>query len=460
MESTDLISLEASTRYLGHGLGELSLQPGSGFEWVAIGPAKNPDILLFIGNVESPGQPEPRRSNDGGDRRHWKQAFKNARVCVAVTQKGTYRPTSNFPKVEAARLAHAVHDPKGHVEVCPAFDLKTIEKPITAFGTNTMTAAAVDALAALSVRRSGLSYQDVKTIFVELVGTGDPLAIQQVLRSWTECGLVDVLRQARTGRLSIVARRPSLIMVRRGPEVEATVFGLLSGIRHARFVEVIEQCRSEVHHSEVYPQSPLQPSVHRLRGKREAVERIAASSDFGESEWLRWPDLARTPAAFDISQAYRTLAADDPPSSYKVNAVWDWARLTFRRATSHSDETGVSIERRSHPDGTNIHVVRENGQTWCWTNTRNWALLFGYELRGTPPFVLHKNGRIDCSGISPVHLPLPIARLCALVGEGLPGPVFNASKVSGYAYPFSRRLFGLIEGVITPNWLSGTISEN
>jgi hypothetical protein len=149
------------------------------------------------------------------------------------------------------------------------------------------------------------------------------------------------------------------------------------------------------------------------------------------------------------------LQAGPAPLGYRTNARWGWDQMVFRRGDQRAHwPKSVEIERRIHADGSSIYVVLgEGGEVFCWTHLRNWALLVGYDLVGEPPFVESSDDRVSCSGRSPVHLPLPIARLCALVGTGLPGPVFQGTEVKAYTYPFGRRLFRLIAEAIPRNWL-------
>jgi len=161
------------------------------------------------------------------------------------------------------------------------------------------------------------------------------------------------------------------------------------------------------------------------------------------------------PRHFDVNEAYRNLKPDLATRAYKPHFGWDWDRLGFTKAALGTPgRSEVVVQRRLHADGSAVHVVLYKGEAVASSFTRNWALLFAYELAGVHPFV-RKEGSLVCNGASPVHLPLPIARLCALTGAGLPGPRFaNASgTVASYEYPLGEGLLSLLEAVIPRNWL-------
>jgi hypothetical protein len=455
-QSADLLAIEGTGRYLGPGLGEMSVAPSSGFDWLAVGPKNRPDLLIFVGDVDHPVPPAARRSPDGGDRRHWKAAFANARRMVLRLPNGQYCPLAEKPYVAAMQLAYRSHNVTNEAPAIVTTDLETLDAPTSRPSvTAEITLNAADALVALSARRSGLSYEDVTNILSTAMQSRDYLAIQQVVRGWAECGLIDVVRDAHRGRLVVVARVPSLVMVRRGPEVEGTVVGLLGSVRESRLKRALSEVGTDVRFETIPAPNPWQPAIRRIRGLQEQVEGIGRAVGIEAAVWLDWPDVGELPAHFNVDNAYKSLPAGPAPLGYRTNARWEWDQMVFRRGDQGAHRPkSVEIERRIHADGSSIYVVLgEGGEVFCWTHLRNWALLVGYDLVGEPPFVQSSDDRVSCSGRSPVHLPLPIARLCALVGTGLPGPVFQGTEVKAYTYPFGRRLFRLIAEAIPRNWL-------
>jgi hypothetical protein len=452
--SADLLEFDGTARYLGPGLGEMALDATPGFDWMAVGTAGAPDLLAFIGNPDDPTPPAVRRSPNKGDRRHWKQALGARRAFVRVAPDH-YALLDRYPAVRDARASYRRHanEVPDDAPECDATDLKALAPQAVSETPAPITVEAINALTAWSARRGGLAYNDARVLLEPLVGTENPLAIQQLLRAWAECGLLDVVRDSRSGRLTIVARPPVLVRVKRGPEVEATVFGLLSDHREQRLQEAIHTARGGVRHIEVAPPNAYQPRAHRLRGDLSVLERVADQAGIQRGGWLMWPVLQDPPDVFSVQRAFKGLPDQEPLASYKLNAVWNWDKVVFERRQEEQSSVGAAVERRSHNDGSSIYTVRNDRQVICWSYVRNWALLFGYEWSGRRPFRRDYTDALSCDGLSPVHLPLPIARLCTLIGAGLPGPRFVGEEVRAYSYPFGRRLYRLIEKVIPPAWI-------
>jgi hypothetical protein len=449
--SADLLMLDGTVRYLGPGIGQMSLQPKLGFDWMVAGPAGRPDVLAFIGDPNSPTPPADAQSSSAGDRRHWRHALGSSRSMVVRHPDGSYSAMRDYPSVWRARTEYLRHKISREATACEATGLSLPKPPgRPSAATAPIAREAWEALAALSVRRSGLHYSDLRSLLIPLVGSR-PLAIQQVLRAWAECGLVDVVRDARRGALTICARPPSVVLVRRGPVVEATVYGLVCQTREDRLREALQR-HQDLAHDLVSPPNDLQPPLHRIRGAETSVLALATDAGIRRSAWLTWPDAGAVPESMDVNEAFRRLPVN-PPHQYAFNAGWDWTIMSFRREGGSPSHDGVAIERRLHPTGSSIYVVLSDGASACWTAVRNWALLFGYELAGRQPFVREVDGTISCKGLSPVHLPLPIARLCAIIGAGLPGPVFAGGEVVLYRYPFGTRLYSLVAPVIPPSWI-------
>src|SRR5262249_48127919 len=152
------------------------------------------------------------------------------------------------------------------------------------------------------------------------------------------------------------------------------------------------------------------------------------------------------------------LWTDAPPAGFKLVKTWDWETAEFRRDLPCSN-VGVQLEQRAQRESPSIYVVLIDGLTRLWTHMRNWALLYAHVVAGHPPFVLDRSGWLTTAGHSPVHLPLPLGQLCAVLGEGLAGPMLDSSTrhVVGYCYPFGRRLTSLMAKVVPANWLKGEL---
>lgn len=108
---------------------------------------------------------------------------------------------------------------------------------------------------------------------------------------------------------------------------------------------------------------------------------------------------------------------------------------------------GIRIQRRSHPEHSSLYVVVADGEDEAWTYIRNWALLYAEYLNkdlfdeDAPVFTARPDGPIVRDDEAYIYLPLPVGRLCAILGDGLSGPVLGQSEqnVEGYVYPIPNR---------------------
>ena len=149
------------------------------------------------------------------------------------------------------------------------------------------------------------------------------------------------------------------------------------------------------------------------------------------------------------------LRQDAPPDVYEREAQWCTIHLAFRRIPKDPGE--IVVERRGHGKRAPIYVVLDRGNPIGWSYSRTWALLNASERGKQPPFKLTNDGILRTRGRSPLHLPLPLARLCAVVGMGLPGPELEKQgshiDVKAYVYPFGPRLGQLVKAVIPSSWV-------
>ena len=451
--SIDLIDYEPSIRFLGPGHGELSTKRKTGFDWFAVGPKNHPELLVFLGNVERPTPPADRRSPAASDRRHWRVAFSKATEVRVRTPDGSYHDVNDFKKVLALQRRMVRHKPSRDAPTCQATGLDTISiesphhsEPLDA------TLMVADALAALSTRRRGLRYRTVQQLFKDLTGVNDHRLHHELIRAWTECGAFDLVRSQSYPSTTLVARRPRFVVVRRGPLLEASLIGLVTRARAAQVRRLAGEHGVVAH--EVQPGCPWQPSILRLQSTERVLNNIGIAGELAPLEWLAWTQGDDVPEHLDVDVQHQGLWTDSPPAGLGLAKSWDWEAAEFRPAAPR-DEAGVQVEQLAHRDSGSVYVVVVNGSPRLWTYLRNWALLHAHVLAGRAPFVLHRSGRLSTSGCTPVHLPLSLGRLCAVIGEGQSGPKLAPSKrlVEGYCYPFGRQIRDLVAKVIPVSWL-------
>ena len=184
----------------------------------------------------------------------------------------------------------------------------------------------------------------------------------------------------------------------------------------------------------------------------EDIRELSKALGYEDFELLEWPDSSKLP---DHLQVRGDLSRDEPPDVYEREAQWCTIHLAFRRIPEDPGE--IVVERRGHGKRAPIYVVLDRGNPVGWSYSRTWALLNAAERGKRPPFELTSDGILRVRGRSPLHLPLPLARLCAVVGMGLPGPEFEQQgshiDVKAYVYPFGPLLGQVVEAVIPSSWV-------
>ena len=454
-ESADLLDLEPSARYLGRGLGEMGSEPDADFPWLVVGPKRTPTELVYLGDLDSAVAPDGGEALDRGDRRVWSQAFRSARrivarsgsVYVTLAEDDRLRDILSLYRRRAARRLAV----QGH-RVCASSIRLPLEEGL-GHGSLEPTAAthqAVEALAALGQARAGIPLKEALEVMSVLTGRQDYLLWQHLLRGWSEAGVLDLLRRQDRSETLVVPRSPRFVMVRRGLSVEARLIGLAPD-------DLIAAVRGEWRGPVDWLAATtiFQPRVLRVRGSDpDEVARLSSHIGLLAPEWLHWPDASRVPTNLAVHGDYEGMSHEAPPDAYRKEANWDWSNMTFRRHPREVAPELVAVERRRHPQRCSIYVVLVDGDPMIWSYLRSWALLHAAELREQHPFRWCAGGTFRSSGRSPLHLPLPLGRLCAVAGLSLPGPEVNQEgALSGYCYPFGPRMGRAVGGAIPRQWV-------
>lgn len=464
-DSSDLLHADPTARYLGPGLGEISVGADERYPWLAVGTQKNPSHLAYLGDLDDPLLPDGGESAVKGDRRAWSRAFTSQATIVSARISGNdYRPMHQEPRLQRVYLEYRRRarrqvdfEPLRH---CPPSDFGAcIPRDFRDEGLE-LTAQVVEALAALGLRRSGIPLKEVQGLFHRLTGSRDYLLWQQLIRAWTESGQIDLLRRQTQSQTLVVPRVPMFVMVRRAAAVHATLVGLAPRLVLDTLRVVAARNRIDVQN--IRPANPFQAPVPRLLDcSPEEVGTISTEIGLPPPMWLAWRDFDALPAHLGIGQGRDALPEGDAPDAYKTNAWWDWERMAFRNISFGPPPAGdVVVERRWHARRCSIYVVSKPGvrSTWCYL--RSWALLRASELRDDPAFWLAPAGDVESQGSSPMHLPLPIARLCTVLGAGIPGPNLDAEgRVCGYRYPFGPYVGRLIDSVLPDTWIAARGQE-
>ncbi|WP_166398837.1 hypothetical protein [Rubrobacter marinus] len=453
----DLVDLEPDLRYLGPGVGEFSPTPRVGFDWLVVGPRNRPYLLLFIGDTDFPTRRADRRCADAGARRHWQGAIHDSRRKAVRLPDGRVVPVSEVPRIERALREYGDRgrDHASGAVVVPRPTNGTEVRPRWhGVEPDGRVGHLADALAALSVKRSGVRFGVLLDLFAAMIGVpfrDDPGLYYDLIRGWVEAGTMDVARAQGRRATYVVARRPGFVAFGVGGRVRAALLGLVPSVLEG-------QARRSVGGGCLGSDASLPPCRWMPRVVRvecdspSALSEISAELGLAPPRWLRWPLGGSAEGALDVSPGYQQeeLREGAAPAGFATEGRWNWYSGRFVAVSPDEGRSrggGVRVEKRTHRERATIYVVLVDGEEWAWTYARNWALLLAYSLdEESPPFVLEPRSPIARPEREGVYLPLPIGRLCAVLGDGLAGPVLGSdgATVEEYRYPmafgYRRRL--------------------
>lgn len=456
--SLDLLMEDPSLRYLGPGLGEMSLSPKPGFEWCAVGTVSTPRELIFIGDLDSPSLPDGGCCSNDKDRRYWRKALTNARKISALVD-GRYVKVSDEPRLKDIHDAY-VRRSRDHLSsgerICKpsGIDLpdRTISRPPTSYG---RVQSVIEAFAALSLRKSGVPLKEFEELVSYLLRNKNPWNISQLVRGWSESGVIDLLRRQDRSRTMVVARRPGFVMTRKGTTVDARLLGLVP----KSVVDALRIKATGCNLKITSPPNMFQPVLFGLEDiEPDRLREVSQAIGLCEPRWLDWDLRERVPSNL-ATDSVEGIEYSKPSDAYVLNGTWDWSRMGFFR--NHESTDDVIVQKRYQRHRCSIYVVNVCGEDMLWCYIRDWALLRAAELENRKPFSARTDGGISSEGASPMHLPLPFGRLCAVLGSGPPGPKFDeGDNVRSYVYPFGVRMQKLIKTAIPDRWLSNNLGES
>lgn len=300
-----------------------------------------------------------------------------------------------------------------------------------------------DALAALSVRRSGVRQKLFFDLFSTVLGLEvheNPVLFYDLLRGWVEAGAIDValLQGAKASYIS--ARRPGFVAFPSGDRIRASLLGLVPSVLEAKTQQIADARGARC--TFLMPPCEWLPKVIRVEcDTLSMLEEISTDLRLAPLRWLRWPIATDDGEKLDIRPDRQGLREDRLSDSFVTEDRWDWFQGRFVR--EKRSDRGIRVQRRTHAERSSAYVVVVDGEEYCWSYIRNWPLLLAYlldkELLGEddPIFTARTGGPIVRPREADVYLPLPIGRMCAVLGDGLSGPVLSSdgTTVEGYQYP-------------------------
>jgi hypothetical protein len=315
-----------------------------------------------------------------------------------------------------------------------------------------------NALAAISVRRSWVPRALLFDLYSSILGfevRKNPVLFYDLIRGWIEVGAIDVAL-AQNRKASVVsARRPGFVTFRVGDRVRASLIGVVPEALEERVRSAAGEMGARC--GFLLPPCRWLPKV--LWVESDGPSTIRAISDrtgISPMRWLRWPSADGAVEGLDVRPEVQQLRETPVSETFVPAEQWNWALGRFVR--EKFGKTGIRVQRRASEEHASVYVVVVSGTDWYWTYIRNWALLMAEYLNAVlydeeaPVFTSVGDGPILRHDEAYIYLPLPVGRLCAVLGNGLSGPTLgnDGSTVDGYVYPLGREYREPLG-----DWLSG-----
>lgn len=258
---------------------------------------------------------------------------------------------------------------------------------------------------------------------------GLPLSrVWPILRAWVEAGILDVLGDYRWRGRMYFARVPRLVVFRRGPLYEAVLTGLVPPFLRERFNALVEMYRL----SFVDGKSccAAVPSLPRCRS-------ISLDLLVALAKELNLPPLASLRVPDEVGTSIRSVLErkSTEPQNWPAYRWWDWKRRIFTETPAEPTHEGITIRWCRRDDGPDCYKLYQDDSIMWWSRSRIWAVLGAFTLAGLEIFKCKANGVLESWGDS-LYIPLPLARLAAVISIEAPGPIESPDKRMTYRYAF------------------------
>lgn len=290
--------------------------------------------------------------------------------------------------------------------------------------------------------QKGISEGEMVQIMTGELGL-TPNKVWPALRSWLECGMLDVLSDARWRARIYYARRPQLVVHQRSGSHEAVLTGLVPPYLVERFDNLTAalQLGPVARHSI----SPFVPPLARCRSYG-----VGALVELGRELTLPGLEEVRAPEDFLVDvQAAAKQFSSTTNDSWPFFRGWDWKRRSFSEHPAEKTASGISVDWCRREDGPDRYKVYRNGSLVWWTRLRTSAVVTACTLAGVPVFTPEPGAAMTSQGDS-LYLPLPAARAVAWTAPANPGPVTLADGSAAYRYVFRDE--GSRDSVLSKMW--------
>lgn len=406
-ETADTAHLTELRAYLGPDVGEFR-QGAEGAAWTAI--RQSGQVLVARADPTIAARAPIRQNEDKGANRRWRKIIDSP-------------APSDDPGFAAAKAAiwHVAisHLPKVHFESAPGL-LEYDPPTATPHPELPNLVAAVAARSACTAGLSLAEFHELTSLVMQL----DLRATRSLTRAWLEAGIVDLACFARWGGRRIYARRPALIAYREGSSHVATLQGLALPRTRQLIKEAAGGGRMAVwEKAGLGPFTPPMPCVRSMNA--DDLQLLAAECGLS----LRWlnPDTR----GLLVRQTIETGISEPGGYEHQRDLV-PW------RVDGEAQPEAL-LTTCYRPDAPTFWRIRVGNQH-RWSYALNPARLAACAMLRMPPCTRRGSHELAATR---AYLPLPLARLVAILGPALPGAV-TAPPNSPHLYSFNTERFRMI----------------
>lgn len=422
-DTADTTSLTELRAYLGPDVGEFRLGP-DGAAWTAV--RQSGQVLAARADLNLAARPPVRQNEDKGANRRWRKILAST---VPSDDPGFAAAKSAIWQVATSHLPKLRFEPApGLLEYDPT--TATPHPDLHNF------VAAVAARAASTAGLPLVEFHELSGLVMQL----DRRLRRLLTRAWLEAGMIDLACFARWGSRRIYARRPALVVYREGSSHVAA----LQGLALPRTRQLVKEAagRRAMAVWEKSGLGPFTPAMTCVRSTMAGDLQLLAAECGLPLRWLN-PDISAL------------LGHDAIETGLPEPGGYEHQRDLTPWRVDGAAQPEVLLTTCYRPDAPMFWRARAGDQQ-RWSYALNPARLAACAMLRLPPCAQRGSHELAATR---AYLPLPLARMVAILGPALPGGM-TTTPDSPHLYSFNTERFRRIVEESLARVLGQTMSNN